>query len=103
MVADVLLTSRRHWKQLEPEERDRLIELARKSGGRPKKNLSPRERREAAELVEKFGHIEFVGDVAGIVLPFRPLSRLATWMAVRRLRRNGPKQLEPGPDQSAAG
>jgi hypothetical protein len=78
MAADVALTSWRHWRRLEPGERDRLLELARKSGGRPSKNLSKRERTEATELLDKLGHIEFAGSVAAIVLPFRPFSRLAT-------------------------
>jgi hypothetical protein len=77
MVADVLLTSRRHLKRLDPEERRRLLSLARKSQGRPAKNLSAKERREASDLLDKLGHIEYAGNVAGIVLPFRPLSRLA--------------------------
>ena len=84
MVADVLLTSRRHWKRLDPSERQRLISLARKSGGRPTRNLSAQERREAGELLEKLGHIELAGSIAGIVLPFRPLSRLATRILVGR-------------------
>jgi hypothetical protein len=84
MVADVLLTSRRHWKRLDPGERERLIALARKSGGRPTKNLSARERREAGDLLEKLGHVELAGSIAGIVLPFRPLSRLATRLLVGR-------------------
>ena len=78
MVAEVLLTTRRYVKRLEPEERRRLLHLARKSEGRPGKNLSAKERREASALLDKLGHIEYAGDVAGIVLPFRPLSRLAT-------------------------
>jgi hypothetical protein len=77
MLADVLWTTRRHWVRLEPRERSRLLELARKSQGRPAKNLSKRERREASDLLDKLGHIEYAGNVAGIVLPFRPLSRLA--------------------------
>ena len=77
MLADVLLTTRRHWIRLEPQDRARLFELARKSEGRPSRNLSARERREASDLLDKMGHIEYAGNVAGIVLPFRPLSRLA--------------------------
>ena len=75
-LADVLLTTRRHWVRLEPDERKRLFELAKKSEGRPGKNLSEKERREANDLLDKLGHIEYAGSVAGIVLPFRPLSRL---------------------------
>ncbi|HEX2358226.1 MAG TPA: hypothetical protein VHH72_00265 [Solirubrobacterales bacterium] len=96
MVADVLLTTRRHWKRLEPQERERLIELARKSGGRPSKNLSGRERREATELLDKLGYVELAGSVAGIVLPFRPLSRLATRIAVGRQRRSQAKRQNAG-------
>jgi hypothetical protein len=84
MVADVLWTARRHWKRLDPGEQDRLVELARKSSGRPTKNLTARERREASELLEKLGHVELAGSVAGIVLPFQPLSRLATRLVVGR-------------------
>ena len=84
MVADVLLTSHRHWKRLDDGERARLVSLARKSEGRPSKNLSAAERREARELLDKLGHIEFVGSVAQTILPFRPLSKLATRIAVGR-------------------
>jgi hypothetical protein len=84
MVADVLLTSHRHWRRLDDKERGRLLELARKSKLRPNENLSAPERREATALLDKLGHIEFAGSVAGIVLPFRPLSRLATRIALGR-------------------
>ena len=77
MLADVLWTTRKHWVRLQPQERARLLELAKKSKGQPGKNLSKRERREASDLLDKLGHIEYAGNVAGIVLPFRPLSRLA--------------------------
>ncbi len=40
MLADVLWTTRRHWVRLEPQERSRLLQLARKSEGRPAKNLT---------------------------------------------------------------
>lgn len=87
MLADVALTTHRHWRRLEPEDRKRLLELARKSEGRPAKNLNRRERREASELLDKLGHIEYAGNVAGIVLPFRPLSRLAAKLLEGRRRR----------------
>ena len=87
MLADVLLTTRRHWVRLEPDERRRVFELAKKSQGRPGANLTADERREASELLDKMGHIEYAGNVAGIVLPFRPLSRLtAKFLESRRLR-----------------
>jgi hypothetical protein len=94
-AADAALVARRHWKRLEPNERDRLVKLARKSGGRPSKNLSASERREADELLQKLGHVEFAGSIAAIVLPFRPLSRLVTRIVERRQRRG-----EPRPAQS---
>lgn len=87
MLADVLLTSRRHWVRLEPEQRRRLLELARKSEGRPAKNLTAKERSEASELLDKLGHIEYAGNVAGIVLPFRPLSRLTAKFLESRRRK----------------
>ena len=92
MLADILLTTRRHWVRLEPDERRRLLELARNSEGRPGKNLSARERREAGDLLDKMGHIEYAGNVAGIVLPFRPLSRIAARFLEGR-RRKAQKEL----------
>lgn len=78
MVADVLLTTRRHWKRLSDDERGRAIELAKESKGQPKKNLSPKERQEARALLQKFGHVEYAGNVANTVLPFKPFTRLVT-------------------------
>jgi hypothetical protein len=77
--------ARRHWRRLEPEERRRLIELARKSKGRPSK-LSERERREAAELLEKLDYAELGGNVAATVLPFRPFARLVQFGLGRPMR-----------------
>lgn len=77
-AADVALTSYRHWRRLEPAERKRLVGFAKKSKGRPTKNLTARERRQAADLLDKFGHIELAGSVAGTVLPFKPFTRLVT-------------------------
>jgi hypothetical protein len=89
-AAEVAWTSFSHWRRLEPDERERLFKLARKSGGRPGKNLSASERREAEELLRKLGHIELAGDVAQILLPFRPLSRLATRIVAGRQRDKQP-------------
>lgn len=102
-AADVALTSFRHWRRLEPDERERLVKLARKSKGRPSKNLTAAERRQAADLLDKLGHIELAGSVAGIVLPFRPLSRLATKFLTgrqkderaKRARTTGTAEREP--------
>jgi hypothetical protein len=86
-VAEVAWTSWGHWRRLEPEERDRLVHLARKSRGRPSRNLSERERREAEALLDKLGHIELAGSVARTLLPFRPLSRSAEWYLQHRHNR----------------
>jgi hypothetical protein len=94
-AADVALASRRHWKRLDDQEQDRLLEITRKWKGR-NSNLSAKEKREAEQLLNKLGHIELAGTAAGIVLPFRPLSKLATRMAERRF---GSKD-EPGAPSS---
>ena len=86
-VAEAAWTSWGHWRRLEPEERDRLVHLARKSRGRPGTYLSPRERREAEDLLDKLGHIELAGSIARTLLPFRPLSSSATWALEHRHRR----------------
>ena len=82
-AADVALASRRHWKRLDQKEQDRLLAITRKWKGR-NSNLSAKERREAEQLLNKLGHIELAGTAAGIVLPFRPLSRMATRFVERR-------------------
>jgi hypothetical protein len=99
-VAEVAWTSWGHWRRLEPAERDRLVHLARKSKGRPSRNLTERERREAEELLDKLGHIELAGSVARTMLPFRPLSSSAEWYLRRRhkrsvRRRNDPTEVAP--------
>ncbi len=82
-AAEVALTTFRHWRRLDPDERTRLRELVRKSKGRPSK-LSDREADELEELLEKLGHIELVGDVAAIVIPFRPVARTIEFALSRR-------------------
>jgi hypothetical protein len=74
-----------HWRRLGPAERNRLLELARKSKGRPS-NLSARERREADELLDKLGHLELVNSVASTWLPFGWMSRIATRVLGPRAR-----------------
>lgn len=98
MVADLAMAGRRHWKRLEPDERERLIALARKSQGRPSRNLTERERREASALLDKLGHVELAGTVAEIVLPFKPISRLARRIAVGRRRPGEPKRIPELPE-----
>jgi len=87
MVAEVAWTSWGHWRRLEPDERDRLVQLARKSRGRPSRYLTESERREATELLDKLGHIELAGSIARAVLPFRPVSSSAEWYLKRRHRK----------------
>ena len=86
LVADILLTTRRHWKRLDDKERKRAFELAKESKGRPDKNLSARERNEARRLLEKFNYVEYGGTVANSVLPFKPFTRLVTKYLVGRDR-----------------
>ena len=87
---EIAWLGRRHWRQLDRDERKRLTQLARKSRGRPS-NLSTRERREAAELLEKLDYARFGGSAAATLLPFRPLARLvefALGQPARSRRRN---------------
>jgi hypothetical protein len=72
---EIAWIARRHWRRLESDERSRLVELAKKSRGRPSR-LSAAERDEAAELLEKLDYAEFGGDVAHTLLPLRPFSKL---------------------------
>jgi hypothetical protein len=82
---EIAWIARRHWRRLEPDERRRLRELALKSRARPSK-LTARERREAAELLEKLDYAEFGGNVAGTLLPFRPFARLIEFGLGRPMR-----------------
>jgi hypothetical protein len=75
----------RHWRRLQPAERQRLLSLARKSRGRPSR-LSASERREVDQLLEKLGHVELAGSVAAAWLPFRWMSRLVTRLIEPRAR-----------------
>lgn len=77
--------ARRHWRQLEPTERRRLLALVRKSRGRPSR-LSERERREALGLLDKIDYPGFGGTVAGTLLPFRPFARVVEWTLGRPAR-----------------
>jgi hypothetical protein len=86
-AAEVVLATYRHWRRLEPEERSRMIALVRASKGRPSR-LSDREADELEGLLEKFGHIELVGDVAAIAIPFRPVGRSIEYALRRRRKRS---------------
>ena len=52
MVFELAMVARKHWKRLEPKERDRLSELLKKSQGIPTR-LSAKERADVRELVAK--------------------------------------------------
>jgi hypothetical protein len=93
---EVAWMANRHWRRLEPEERRRLIELAKKSKGRPSK-LTEKERREADELLQKLNYAELGGSVASTVLPFRPLGRLVEFALGRAGRSRHP---DPGPAET---
>ena len=106
-LAETSFITWRHWRRLEPGERERLVRLARKSKGRPS-NLSRRERRQADELLEKLGHMELLGSVATTWLPFGWVSRLATRLLGPRVRlsgREGAQEAPPSPngDREAVG
>jgi len=51
-IAELLLLARQHLLKLEPHERHRVVELVRRGRGRTS-NLTERERRELARLVQK--------------------------------------------------
>ena len=52
LFGEILLLTREHLLKLDPHERRRVLELVRRGRGRPR-NLSDRERRELARLLEK--------------------------------------------------
>jgi hypothetical protein len=74
-AAEVAWIANSHWRRLDPDERRRLRELLVKSRGRPSR-LTASERREADELLRKLDYAELGGNVAAVLLPFRPLARL---------------------------
>ena len=80
---EVAWIARGHWRRLEPDERVRLRELARKSRGRPSR-LTERERREAAELIEKLDFAELAGRATTTFVPFRPAGRAIEFALGRR-------------------
>jgi hypothetical protein len=84
-AAEVALTTHRHWRRLEADERGRFVALVRKSRGRPS-TLSDAEADELGMLLEKLGHIELAGSVASIVVPFRPVGRTIEFALRRRDR-----------------
>jgi hypothetical protein len=70
VLGELLLLAREHLHKLEPQERRRVMELVRRGRGRPR-NLSERERKELARLVEKAEPREFLGNAAKRVVGVR--------------------------------
>ena len=64
-VAQVALLVRRHLTLLEPDERVRLAKLVAQSEGRPKRNLTGKDREELLGLVSKLEPGEFGRNAAG--------------------------------------
>lgn len=64
MVFELAITLRKHWKRLEPKERNELAGLIRKSQGRPSR-LDRAERRRVRALVAKLEP----GQIARSVVP----------------------------------
>jgi hypothetical protein len=63
VLGELLLLAREHLAKLEPHERRRIVELVRRGRGRPR-NLTDRDRRELARLVEKAEPREFLRSAA---------------------------------------
>jgi hypothetical protein len=64
-IAQVALLVRRHLTLLEPAERTRLAKLVAQSKGRPKRNLTARDREELLQLVSKLEPGEFGRNAVG--------------------------------------
>ena len=64
MVFELAVTLRKHWRRLEPADRNRLAELVRKSQGRPNR-LTAEERADMRRLVAKLEP----GQIARSVMP----------------------------------
>jgi hypothetical protein len=62
-LGELALLAREHVAKLDPHERRRVLELVRRGRGRPA-NLSTRERRELAALVDKAEPRLFLGSAA---------------------------------------
>jgi hypothetical protein len=69
VVGELLLLAREHLAKLEPQERRRIVQLVRRGRGRPR-NLSERDRRELARLIEKAEPREFLSNAAKRVVGF---------------------------------
>lgn len=72
MVFELAITLRKHWRRLEPKERNELSELIRKSQGRPSR-LDAGERKRVRALVAKLEP----GQIARSVVPIGRRARKA--------------------------
>jgi hypothetical protein len=71
VLAELLLLAREHVAKLEPQERRRILELVRRGRGRTR-NLTERDRRELARLIEKAEPRLFVGNAIERLVGFPP-------------------------------
>jgi hypothetical protein len=67
-VAEALAATRRHFAGVDPRVRRRVVELARKSKGRPS-NLSSREKEELRRLVGQMDLWQLSKDLAAVASP----------------------------------
>ena len=65
MVFELAVTLRKHWRRLEPADRNRLAELVKKSQGRPNR-LTAEERADMRRLVAKLEPREIARSVVPI-------------------------------------
>lgn len=78
MLAEVVMLARDHIERLTPRERRRMVVLVREARGRPKHNLSERDREELEGLVAKADPKLFASEAAEKLSPvplpkrFRP-------------------------------
>jgi hypothetical protein len=68
MVAEALTTTRRHFAGIDPRARRRVVELARKSKGRPS-NLTAQEKSELRRLVGEMDLWQLSKDLAAVASP----------------------------------
>lgn len=62
MALRVVLAIRRHWQQTPPEDRTRVQELLKRSGGRPA-NLTPDERRDLLRSTQALQPTKLIRDL----------------------------------------
>jgi hypothetical protein len=74
VVAEAAIATKKHWDRLEPGTRLRLVQLVKKSKGRPS-NLTVRERLELRKLVRQLHLVRLGRDLAGVASPLRGKKR----------------------------